>query len=396
MMMLLTCLLALLAVPAVLSCLYLLLLTCFSHLPRPPASAAQRSWRFDVIVPAHDEQALIERVVSSLLQMERTHGEFRVLVIADNCSDETAARARAAGAHVLERHHETLRGKGYALQCAFEHSRAAGWADAVLVVDADSLVSRNLLTACAARLDEGAQAVQVYYGVLDPHCSWRTRLMCIALAAFHKLRSRAREHFGVSCGLRGNGWCVTHAVLQRVPYRAFSLAEDIEYGIELGLAGVRVQYADEAEVSAEMVHDAASATTQRSRWEHGRWQLVRSGTRALLRAAGRQRTWLCVDLAMDLLVLPLAYVALNVLALLGAAGLLWLWNPLAALPWLWTGAACASSLALYVLRGWHLSGMGARGLLDLARAPGFVAWKVLLMLQPRASPAWVRTRRKLT
>jgi cellulose synthase/poly-beta-1,6-N-acetylglucosamine synthase-like glycosyltransferase len=390
---LLTLVLWALAVPAVISCAYLLVLTLFSRKPRTPALPLARRWRLDLIVPAHNEQALIERVVRNLLQLERTAADFRVVVVADNCSDATAELARAAGAHVLERSDEQRRGKGYALEFAFERSRAESWADAVVVIDADSEVSRNLLTACAARLDEGAHAVQVYYGVLDPHASWRTRLMCIAFAAFHKVRSRAREHFGLSCGLRGNGWCVTHDVLQRVPYRAYSLAEDIEYGNELGLAAERVHYADEAQVLAEMVNDAGSAGTQRKRWEHGRFQLILGATGPLLRAAMRQRSRVCFDLAMDLIVLPLAYVVLNV-ALLGAVagiGLLWGLDT----RWLWLASACMACLALYVLRGWQLSGMGLQGLIDLARAPFFVLWKVLLMLQPRDS-AWVRTRRKLS
>ena len=393
--MLLTLALVLLAIPAVLSCGYLLLQTLFASKPRVPVASTARAWRFDVIVPAHNEQGLIERVVRNLLQLEWPRADFRILVVADNCTDATAALARAAGAEVLERSHEQLRGKGYALELAFQKSRADDRADAVVVVDADSEVSRNLLTACAARLDAGAQAVQVYYGVLDPHSSWRTRLMCIALSAFHKLRSRARERFELSCGLRGNGWCVTHAVLQRVPYGAFSLAEDIEYGIELGLAGERVHYADEAQVAGEMVSDARSAGTQRQRWEHGRFELIASRTAPLLRAAVRQRSLPCLDLALDLLVLPLAFVALNVTLLLIGGALLLLWNP-AATHWLWLGGGCGLSLALYVLRGWQLSGMGAAGLMDLARAPFFVAWKVLLMLQPRESLAWVRTRRKLS
>jgi cellulose synthase/poly-beta-1,6-N-acetylglucosamine synthase-like glycosyltransferase len=391
---LLTTILTLLAIPAVCSCLYLLLLTLASGRPRVPAAAAARAWRFDVIVPAHNEQALIARTVGNLLQQAWPRGDFRVLVVADNCTDATATLARAAGAEVLERSHQQLRGKGYALEFAFQRSRADGWADAVVVVDADSEASHNLLSACGARLDAGAAAVQVYYGVLDPHSSWRTRLMCIALSAFHKLRSRARERFGVSCGLRGNGWCVTHAALQRVPYGAFSLAEDIEYGIELGLAGERVHYADEAHVAGEMVSDARSAGTQRKRWEHGRFELIAGRSMPLLRAAMRQRSLACLDLALDLLVLPLAYVALNVLLLLLGAGLVSWWDP-TAMHWLWLACGCAASLALYVLRGWQLSGMGAAGLLDLARAPFFIAWKVLLMLQPRES-AWVRTRRKLS
>ena len=94
----------------------------------------------------------------------------------------------------------------------------------------------------AARIAGGAVAVQAHYGVLNPQASWRTQLITIAKGAFHIVRSRARERLGLSCGIRGNGWCVTHELLQRVPYRCFSLTEDLEYGIQLGLAGLRVGY----------------------------------------------------------------------------------------------------------------------------------------------------------
>ncbi len=391
---------SLLAVAAVFSCGYLLLLTLLSGRNRAPdevpggfANFLAQQVRFDILVPAHNEQALIQRTVTNLLQMDWPADSYRVLVVADNCTDNTAALARAAGAHVIERHHERLRGKGHALEFGFHASQSSGWADAVVVVDADSEATPNLLTACAARIVNGAQAVQVYYGVRDPHASWRTRLMCIALAAFHRLRSRARERLNVSCGIRGNGWCVTHAVLKRVPYKAFSLAEDIEYGILLGIAGFRVHYADEAVVAGEMVSDAASATTQRQRWEKGRFQLVADKTLSLIDASLRQPSKVCFDLALDLLVLPLAYIALNVAALVAVALLLWWWEPTAS-SWLWLCAACAFSLALYVLRGWQLSGVGIRGLADLARAPFFIAWKVAAMARSPSALEWVRTKRR--
>jgi cellulose synthase/poly-beta-1,6-N-acetylglucosamine synthase-like glycosyltransferase len=218
--------------------------------------------------------------------------------------------------------------------------------------------------------------------------------MCIAMAAFHRVRSRGRERLGLSCGFRGNGWCVTHALLGQVPYRAFSLAEDVEYGIELGLAGYRIHYADEASVDADMVVDAASAGSQRRRWELGRWQLLRTKTAALLRAAAQQPSFVCLDLALDLLVLPLSYIALNVVVLLAVAAALAPWHA-AALPWVWAACACAAGLMLYVLRGWQLSGMGALGLVDLARAPIFLLWKVLLLLRSRGSLVWVRTPRRV-
>jgi hypothetical protein len=185
---------------------------------------------------------------------------------------------------------------------------------------------------------------------------------------------------------------VTHELLNKAPYQAYSLTEDLEYGIDLGLAGFRVAYADEAHSDAEMVTDEKVAGTQRRRWEGGRFQLIRSRTIPLLLAAFRRADPVCLDLALDLMVLPLSYVALNVVLLTGCALIAVHWR-LAQFAWLWLALACIASLLAHVLRGWQLSGIGARGFFDLARAPVFLAWKVLLMLRPRKD-GWVRTDRE--
>lgn len=386
-----TILLFALAVPAVLACGYLLALTILSAAPLRPAKSSRQT-RFDVFVPAHNEAAVIQRTVSSLSRLDWPANRFRIVVIADNCTDETAAVAHAAGAKVLARHNTTQRGKGYALAFAFEQSRRDQWADAVVVIDADAEVSTNLLEAFAARLEQGADAVQAHYGVLNPMASWRTRLVTIAKGSFHIVRSRARERLGVSSGIRGNGWCVTHRVLTRVPYAAFSLTEDLEYGIDLGVAGIRVHYVDEAHSNADMVSGEAIARKQRQRWEDGRFQLVRSRTLPLLKEALRQPSLVCLDLAFDLLVLPLSYVTLNVFALaLLAIGAAW-WHPELAV-WLWLSVACVAALAVHVLRGWQLSGIGAHGFIDLLRVPGFLVWKIVLLTR-RSSTEWVRTDRE--
>ena len=380
------------AIPAVGASLYLLVLTLLSRklpvvLPENPRQ------RFDIIVPAHNESAVILRTVTSLKAIAWPADQFRILVVADNCIDDTAAIALAAGAIVLERQDANQRGKGYALQFAFRKSRADNLADAVVVVDADTVVSSNLLEAIAARIERGERAVQVHYGVLNPNDSWRTRLLSIATAAFHIVRSRARERLGVSCGIRGNGWCVSHELLDEVPYNAFSLAEDIEYGIALGLAGVRVAYADEAHVNGEMVSGERASRQQRQRWEHGRFQLIQAKTGQLLAAALRRPSALCLDLAVDLLVLPLSYVVISVVALFSLSLVASFWHG-ELVPWLWVALSSATALLAYVLRGWQLSGIGPRGLLDLARAPFFLLWKIALMMRPHNSREWVRTDRE--
>lgn len=384
--------LAMLAVPVTFSCGYLLALTLLSSaIPAPRRSS--RQMRFDLIVPAHNEEAGIERTVASLLRVDWPGDRFRVLVVADNCTDATASLARAAGARVLERQDPSRRGKGFALAFAFESSLNEGWASSIAVVDADAEVSPNLLEAFAARVEAGAKAVQAHYGILNPLASWRTQLITIAKGAFHIVRSRARERLGLSCGIRGNGWCVTHELLRLVPYRSFSLTEDLEYGIELGLAGYRVAYADEAHSDADMVSTESIARKQRQRWEQGRFQLIRSRTLPLLTAAVRRPSAVCLDLAFDLLVLPLSYVALNMVAALIALAILGALRDPSASLWGWWALACGAALFLHVMRGWQVSGIGARGLAALARVPGFLLWKVAVLLGSKAQ-GWVRTERE--
>ncbi|AGC49340.1 group 2 family glycosyl transferase [Myxococcus stipitatus DSM 14675] len=382
--------------PATVACGYLLLLTVLSWrraAPVPPAPTR----KFDVVIPSHNEELGIARTVANLSAVDYPPTMRRILVVADNCSDATAQKAREAGATVLERHDTEKRGKGYALAHAFEFSQKDGFADAVVVVDADTVVSPNLLQAYSRRLADGAHAAQAHYGVMNPTASWRTRLMTIALGMFHKVRSLGREALGVSCGLRGNGMCFTHEVLREVPHDAFSVVEDLEYGIRLGRKGHRVHYAWEAEVQGEMVTAEKQSRSQRQRWEGGRAQMRKLHGWPLLSDALKQKSGLLLDLSMDVLVPPLSQLVLaTVGGAVAASVLVWLSGGTAVGASALAGFGLAS-LGAYVLRGWWVSGVGPRGLVDLAWAPVYVVWKVWLMLRgPGAEKRgeWVRTTRE--
>ena len=207
------------------------------------------------------------------------------------------------------------------------------------------------------------------------------------------MRSRARERLRLSCGVRGNGWCVTHELLREMPYRFFSLTEDVEFGIALGMAGHRVAYAAEAFSNADMAAAEKTARSQRQRWEKGRADMVRSRMLPLMRAAVLTPSLICLDLAIELIVPPLSYLVMNVTLLGVLAAVLLLWWPAVGF-WAWWALGCALVLVLYVLRGWQLSGIGARGLLALAHVPGFILWRVRLLLTRKSSTEWVRTERE--
>jgi len=344
-----------------------------------------------VVVPAHDEEAGIARTIANLRALEYPAHLRRLWVVADNCGDGTAAVAAAAGAEVLVREDPDRRGKGYALALAFQHCLDEGWADAVVVVDADTVARPNLLSALAEQFAVGAEVVQVNYGILADRDSWRTRLLRLSFALFHGVRSIARERLRLSCGLRGNGMAFKIDVLRRVPHRAFSVVEDLEYGLDLGAAGVRVRYAAGTEVLGEMPSQEPAARLQRRRWEGGRAQLRRR-VPGLLAQAWHKRDWVLADLAFDLALPPLttlatwASVGTGAVSLAALAG--WV-RPVALTPWLLADLG----LTGYVLRGWLASGVGLRGLLDLAWAPAFVIWKLWRVGTGAPPKEWVRTAR---
>ncbi len=388
------------ALPGAAAGLYLAALSIPARLSVP---AVNRSLRLVVVVPAHNEASDIEATVISLLNTDYPDANRRVVVVADNCTDNTAALARDAGAEVFERRNLDLRGKGYALEHAFQILIAEGSTDAVVVVDADTIVSKNLLTACASRIAAGELVVQADYQVRNAETSWRTRLLHIAFTGFHEVRSTGRERLGVSCGLRGNGMAFSLEALRRVPHTAFSIVEDLEYGIALGKAGIRVAYAHEAWVQGHMPSDAKSSETQRSRWEGGRRLIRSTHGKPLVMGAVKQQDKVLADLAADVYVPPLGQLA----TALGAAVAVSVAGSAVASHFTgrhWRSPVIAgigvAGLAVHVEEAWRRSGTGMNGLVDLVRAPVYIAWKIGRRIADRKSGSvpteWIRTERDTT
>ena len=116
----------------------------------------ERPWCFVTIVPVHDEEQSLPATLASLAAA-RFEPQPEILVVADNCSDRTAEVAAAHGATVLVRDDPDRRGKGFALELAVATLAArAQPPDAVVFVDADTTVSRNLFEAISERLEAGA------------------------------------------------------------------------------------------------------------------------------------------------------------------------------------------------------------------------------------------------
>ncbi len=387
------------ALPAAVCGGYVGFLTVASRRHRP-STATDRSVRFAIVVPAHNEAFGITETIASLRAIDYPRHAFRVVVIADNCTDDTAAVARAAAAQVIERTDDARRSKGFALSDVLPKILDDDGVDAVMIVDADSIVSANILALAAGQIAAGEHALQVRYGIRNAEESWRTQLLSIAFACFHDVRSAGREELGLSCGLRGNAMVFTRHALTVAPHRAASLVEDLEHGLDLADVGIRVAYVGGASVLAEMPNNAEGAGSQRDRWEQGRAQF-RSRARSTLRKGLRTGDRVRVDLAADVLVPPLGTVAMMSVGSLVVAALascLRRRADVSVIP----AAVAVGGLGLHVAEGWRVSGTGRRGLSALGHVPAYVFWKLArreaakVSVGDPAGPgggAWVRTAR---
>lgn len=380
---------------------YLLLLAVAASLrrsSRPAEAASQR--RFCLLIPAHNEEVLLGGVIDGLRRdLDYPQELWTLRVVADNCSDGTASIARAHGAEVMERFDAQRKGKGYALEDAItELLQDPRQFEAFLILDADSALSPEFLKVVNAALADGAQVVQGHYEVMNAAESWRTRLMACALALAHHVKPHGRALLGLSDGLKGNGMCFTREVLERVPWSGESVTEDIEYTLRLAEAGIPIQYAPNARVRAQMPVTASQAASQRERWEGGRYALFGRGARCLAKGllSGNLRL---ADRGFELLVPPLAEMALLPCAFLVAAGVWWLLAPDSrGAFWLAVGwGATLVATALYIAIGLRVARVPAAVASALVFAPVYAVWKLALyggMLLKGGVGGWKRTERK--
>lgn len=350
-----------------------------------------------VVVPAHDEELLVGRCVSSLLAQDYPKRSLQVVVVADNCTDLTAQRALDAGARVVVREDPERRGKGAALRWAFSVLGSSGAAfDAVVVVDADSVADPRMLAHLAAHFRDGAQVVQAEYLALPEEKSAKAELRAAAFLLFHRVRFSGRAVLGMPCTLVGNGMLFGRAVLMDHPWSAFSSVEDLEYSLDLRLAGVDTRFAPLALVRGPVATGGDGARTQRLRWEGGRFHVIRTHLPRLLRSAVLGGRLKHLDAVVDLLIPPLGVLGLIVAAAaLASLGLAWsgVLPAAAAIP----GGMGAFAVVVFVLVGLWAANAPPAIYRALALAPLMVASDMIVRLRllgGTRAQQWVRTPRR--
>jgi cellulose synthase/poly-beta-1,6-N-acetylglucosamine synthase-like glycosyltransferase len=346
-----------------------------------------------ILIPAHDERLVIAQTVRGLRAQLRE--EDRIVVVADNCTDETADLARAEGATVVERHDEERRGKGYALDFGMEHL-AEDPPEVVVIVDADCAVSTGGIHTIARTAKLTGRPVQAEYLLKAP--DEPTPLSVVSALAFlvrNRVRPRGLHRLGLPCHLTGSGMAFPYEVLRDAPATGSYLVEDLLMGIELAIAGLPPLLCTEASVSSDLPSNDRAAAGQRRRWEHGQLlTLIRQSPRLIGYGLLRLRPSL-LALGLDLMVPPLALLVLAsamVLLLLTAVTLLAGTTPAA--PALMFAALTAIGLGVGL--SWLRFGRSTLPFKYVAVIPLYVVWKIPLYLSfflRKRQKTWERTER---
>jgi cellulose synthase/poly-beta-1,6-N-acetylglucosamine synthase-like glycosyltransferase len=378
-----------LCLPAALFCLEVLL--ALAPRRREDVSPLPAGAKIAVLVPAHNEQAVLAATLQTLLPT--IPAGSRALVVADNCTDATARVARECGAETIERSDASRRGKGYALDFGIRHL-AADPPQVVVFLDADCRVRAGTVSLLAAAAIASQRPVQGL-NLCDPDPRGGVLQMVSGLAFRFKnlVRTLGLVRLAGLCHLTGTGMALPWPLVVRSKLADANMVEDMQLGIDLALAGFPPLFVPAARVESPLPQQRAAARTQRTRWEHGHLRtLLKQVPRLLMLAAGHRRLDL-VWLALDLAIPPLSLLALSIITATLAMTVAW-WMGASPLPLALLLSACVA-LVTAVPLGWAAYCRKQVPLWALLAAPLYAAAKlpIYVAFLARRQTQWIRTQR---
>lgn len=363
-----------------------------------PATKRGGQSRAAVLVPAHNESAGIAKTLGALI--DQMGAQDQVFVIADNCTDDTAEKARLAGATVLERFDDVHRGKGFALSHAVAHLSALETApDVVVVLDADCALSEGGLDALVAAATAHQRPVQADNVLRPPpvDSSVKTKIGVFAFRVKNLIRPRGLQRMGFGRQLAGTGMAFPWPILRDAPSMQGHITEDLVLGLELAIRGNVTIHCWQARVESDIAPTVAGQGSQRERWEKGHLSAIREYLPRLLYEGVRQRRLDLVALGFDLSVPALAILVLLIggscattlvaAAIVPGVG----WVPVAITVGEVLVVACG------VTASWWRCGRDVLSIRELCfGVPQYLLWKVPSywgLLRRRGTQQWVRAER---
>jgi cellulose synthase/poly-beta-1,6-N-acetylglucosamine synthase-like glycosyltransferase len=357
-------------------------------------AAAPGTRRYLLLIPAHNEEALIGRALESLTRVDYDPGCFEACVIADNCTDRTAGIAGQHHVRVLERSDASRKGKGFAIEWALGQVDLGAF-DAVVIADADNLIDPGFFRGLDEVLDEGRSAIQCNNCLANSRDTAFTGVIHLSRTINNELYHHVKHRIGLSSYLMGNGMCFTTRLLKEHPWVTGTMAEDYEYYAKLVASGEIVGFAANSRLYHQESRGLRHASEQRLRWSAGRFEVARRyGFRLFIRGL-KERSYRIVDASFPL-ILPNLSLMVNMTAAALLAGLVTHYFIPVPFVVLWL-ALLMTMEAAYFASGIYLTGMPvSRFLHAVVFAPLFLVWKGcidLMGISGRKTGQWGRSGR---
>jgi cellulose synthase/poly-beta-1,6-N-acetylglucosamine synthase-like glycosyltransferase len=347
--------------------------------------------RAAVLMPAHNEAPVIAEALQSVVP-QLAQGD-RLLVVADNCSDDTASLAAREGATVVERRDPERPGKNYALEFGVRHLEASP-PDVVIIVDADCQIHEGVIDRLARACKGIGRPVQSRYLMFAPQgAGFTTQIATFAWIVKNWVRPLGMKRLGLPCQLMGTGTAFPWKAIAGFRIANSEMAEDYKFGIDMALAGYPAVFCPDVTVTSYFPEKKATEEIQRTRWEHGHLQLILREVPRLLFRAARTRNPQLLGLAVDLLVPPLTFLALMLVASVASSLVFFL---SAGINWpLGISATALGLFAAAMAIAWYKWGRQAVPLASMLSIPMYVFWKIPIYMRflTKRQKIWIKTNR---
>lgn len=349
--------------------------------------------RVAVLIPAHNEAFGIGRALASVIP--QLVARDRLVVIADNCADDTAEAARRQGAEVTIRTDPEQRGKGFALDHGLRYLEQTGAPEVVIFIDADCQLDDGCIDRLAVSSYRSGRPVQAAYLMNPPRPPrMMASLICFAWKVRDYVRPLGWHRLALPCQLAGSGMAFPWHVARSADLASGHLVEDLKQSLDLALNGTFAVFCPDAVVTSDVAPGGRPSASQRARWEHGTIEIaIEYLPRLAARFCGAPSLSL-LAVALDLVVPPLALLALALAAILALSLLPFLVFG-ATLPIILSGALCLVFFAAICL-AWQRHGRDLVPLRWLLLAPVYAILKIPLYGRffLNCQRAWIKGERR--
>ena len=346
-----------------------------------------------ILIPAHNEAEQIKEVIEGL-QMQLSDRD-RVIVIADNCHDNTAELARSTGVEVLERENKTERGKGYALDYAMQKIKSDP-PEVLVILDGDCLVEPDTIKNITQKAIATGRPVQATYLMEQPeNPSLKDNISMFSIKVKNLVRLLGLNRLGWHSLLTGSGMAFPWSLISQVSLAGSKTTDDMQLTVDLALAGSTPVFCREALVIGRLMKDK-DAQSQRSRWEHGHLEMILVEVPRLLKAFVKTGNFAALGLALDILIPPLSLLVMAWMAIAITVWLVTVFTNISILPAVVISVA-GGFLLVAVMLAWVKFGRSDLPLKNLIAIPFYILGKIPIYLRFLVKPQsrWLKTERDL-